>query len=152
MFPELEYFLHILHILFLHCSTLESWEGVNPVPPELWLLPEMLPFHPWRWWVHSRQVYLPISYLYGKRLQVELDPTLASLRHELYTQPYESINWPRCRNLVAKEDLYSPRHPIANGLFWILGYWEKICPSSIRNMGLVGPFLLGDKPFHQFSN
>ncbi|PLW08132.1 hypothetical protein PCANC_26249 [Puccinia coronata f. sp. avenae] len=113
-----------------------NWEGVNPVPPELWLLPEMLPFHPWRWWVHSRQVYLPISYLYGKRLQVELDPTLASLRHELYTQPYESINWPRCRNLVAKEDLYSPRHPIANGLFWILGYWEKICPSSIRNMGL----------------
>jgi hypothetical protein len=42
--------------------------------------------------------------------------------------------------LVAKEDLYSPRHPIANGLFWILGYWEKICPSSIRNMGLVSIF------------
>ncbi|KAA1102690.1 hypothetical protein PGTUg99_031445 [Puccinia graminis f. sp. tritici] len=36
------------------------------------------------------------------------------------------------------EDLYSPRHPIANALFRILGYWEKICPSSIRNLGLVG--------------
>ncbi|KAI7944087.1 hypothetical protein MJO28_011615 [Puccinia striiformis f. sp. tritici] len=113
-----------------------DWEGVNPVPPELWLLPEMIPLHPWRWWVHSRQVYLPISYLCGKRFRAASDPTLDSLREELYTQPYDSINWPSCRNLIAKEDLYSPRHPIANGLFWILGYWEKICPSPIRNMGL----------------
>jgi lanosterol synthase len=25
-----------------------DWEGLNPIPPELWLLPEWLPIAPWR--------------------------------------------------------------------------------------------------------
>jgi len=25
-----------------------DWEGMHPIPPELWLLPYMLPFHPGR--------------------------------------------------------------------------------------------------------
>lgn len=26
-----------------------GWEGLNPVPPELWLLPEWVPVHPSKW-------------------------------------------------------------------------------------------------------
>ena len=26
-----------------------EWDGVNPTPPELWLLPDWVPFAPWRW-------------------------------------------------------------------------------------------------------
>ncbi len=26
-----------------------KWEGVNPVPPEIWMLPDWVPFAPWRW-------------------------------------------------------------------------------------------------------
>lgn len=33
-----------------------EWEGVNPMPPEVMLLPKWVPFHPWRWWVHVRAV------------------------------------------------------------------------------------------------
>ena len=29
-----------------------EWDIVNPVPPELWLLPDWAPISPWRWWIH----------------------------------------------------------------------------------------------------
>lgn len=128
--------------VWLSVLNVYDWDGVNPIPPELWLLPEFLPIHPWRWWVHSRQIYIPLSYLNGKRFRAPLDPILESLRQELYVQPYESIDWPSCRNFVAKEDLYSPRTQLANGLFWVLGQWEKVCPSQVRNWGLNRAFQL----------
>jgi squalene cyclase len=40
-----------------------EWAGVNPIPPELWLLPRWLPFHPGKMWCHCRMVYLPMSYM-----------------------------------------------------------------------------------------
>ena len=40
-----------------------DWSGVNPIPPELWLLPRWFPFHPGKMWCHSRMPYLPMSYM-----------------------------------------------------------------------------------------
>ena len=40
-----------------------AWEGVNPIPPELWLLPLWFPFHPAKMWCHYRMCYLPMSYM-----------------------------------------------------------------------------------------
>lgn len=40
-----------------------EWEGVNPMSPELWLLPRWFPFHPGKMWCHCRMVYLPMSYM-----------------------------------------------------------------------------------------
>ncbi|KAG0149788.1 hypothetical protein CROQUDRAFT_653055 [Cronartium quercuum f. sp. fusiforme G11] len=122
--------------VWLSLLNVYDWEGVNPIPPEFWLLPDFIPFHPWRWWVHSRQVYLAMSYLWGKRVKADLNPLLNSLRQELYVQPFESIEWFKCRNLVAKEDLYSPHHPVADALFRVLGLWERVCPKSIRHAGI----------------
>ncbi|CAG8590488.1 9550_t:CDS:2, partial [Acaulospora morrowiae] len=70
-----------------------DWEGLNPIPPELWLFPYSLPIHPARFWIHTRVVYLPMGYIYGRRLRAELTPLIMDLRQELYIQPYESINW-----------------------------------------------------------
>lgn len=47
-------------------------------------------------------VYLPMSYLYGKRFVGPITPTVLSLRKELYTIPYHDIDWNRSRNLCAK--------------------------------------------------
>lgn len=65
---------------WLAVLNVHSWSGVNPVPAELWLLPEWLPFHPHRWWIHTRNVYIPMSYICGSGFQAELDPLLESLR------------------------------------------------------------------------
>ncbi|XP_074308924.1 cycloartenol synthase 2 [Silene latifolia] len=94
-----------------------EWTGNNPLPPEIWLLPYMLPFHPGRMWCHCRMVYLPMSYLYGKRFVGPLTPTVLSLRRELFNVPYHEIDWDRARNECAKEDLYYP-HPLVQDILW----------------------------------
>ncbi|KAH6817305.1 cycloartenol synthase 1 [Perilla frutescens var. frutescens] len=94
-----------------------EWPGNNPMPPELWLLPYILPFHPGRMWNHCRMVYLPMSYLYGKRFVGPITATVLSLRKELYTVPYGEVDWDRARNECAKEDLYYP-HPLVQDILW----------------------------------
>ncbi|KAK4587597.1 hypothetical protein RGQ29_018848 [Quercus rubra] len=94
-----------------------EWSGNNPLPPEMWLFPYFLPCHPGRMWSHCRMVYLPMSYLYGKRFVGPITSTIRSLRKELYTVPYHEIDWNEARNLCAKEDLYYP-HPLVQDILW----------------------------------
>ncbi|CAN1259354.1 Cycloartenol synthase [Linum perenne] len=104
-----------------------EWSGVNPLPPELWLFPYSLPIHPGRMWCHSRMVYLPMSYLYGKKFVGKLNSLIFSLRKELYVTPYHTINWNLTRNLCAKEDLYCP-HPYLQDMLWatLQKVWEPL--------------------------
>ncbi|GJW27641.1 cycloartenol synthase, partial [Tanacetum coccineum] len=74
----------------------------NPLPPEMWLLPYFLPVHPGRMWCHCRMVYLPMSYLYGKRFVGRITSTVLALRNKLFTVPYHDIDWNEARNLCAK--------------------------------------------------
>ncbi len=96
------------------------WDVVNPVPPELWLLPDWVPIAPWRWWIHMRQVFLPMSYVYSKRWSYPLNDLTKSLRSELLTQPYETINFEAHRNTIAPTDNYHPKSWFLRLLFWFL--------------------------------
>jgi squalene/oxidosqualene cyclase-like protein len=78
----------------------------------LWLLPEALPIHPWRMWCHSRMVYLPMSWLYGRRATVPVTPLIEALRAELYEGRWASMEWASHRWTVAKEDDYRPVDPL----------------------------------------
>lgn len=53
-------------------------------------------------WCYCRMVYLPMSYLYGKRFVGPITSLILQLRKELYLQPYEEINWMKVRHLCAK--------------------------------------------------
>ena len=97
-----------------------KWEIVNPVPPELWLFPDWVPIAPWRWWIHMRQVFLPMSYIYSKRFVGPATPLTASLRQELYTQPYEDIDFTSHRNSISTSDNYHPKTWVLNLINWIL--------------------------------
>lgn len=66
--------------MWLSCLGVYEWEGVNPIPPELWLLPYSVPFHPGRWWCHCRVVYLPMGYLYGRKVRAKDTDLTRSLR------------------------------------------------------------------------
>src|SRR5438105_2664589 len=37
---------------------LYEYDGINPCPPELFMLPKWLPFHPSRFYCHTRNIYL----------------------------------------------------------------------------------------------
>ncbi|KAK3219006.1 hypothetical protein Dsin_012976 [Dipteronia sinensis] len=94
-----------------------EWCGVNPMPPEFWILPSSLPMHPAKMWCYCRLVYMPLSYLYGKRFVGPITPLIQQLREELHTEPYNQINWRKVRHLCAKEDLYYP-HPLVQDVLW----------------------------------
>ncbi|PWZ01644.1 putative lanosterol synthase [Testicularia cyperi] len=122
--------------LWLAILNVYEWEGMNPIPPELWLLPDWLPIHPWRWWIHTRMVYLPMGYLWGKRFKAEMDPLIASLRDELYVEPYDSINWPKQANNIAQVDIYAPHTRTLEALMAVVGTYDKCHIPPIRKAGI----------------
>jgi cycloartenol synthase len=57
-------------------------------------------------WCHCRAVYLPMSYVYGKRFVGRITPLVLELRNELYGDPYSLIDWNKARNQCAKVCLF----------------------------------------------
>ncbi|KAH1208533.1 Beta-amyrin synthase [Glycine max] len=94
-----------------------DWCGSNPLPPEFWILPTFSPMHPAKMWCYCRLIYMPMSYLYGKKFVGSITPLVLNLREELFTQPYDENSWKKARHKCAKEDLYYP-HPWIQDLIW----------------------------------
>lgn len=53
-------------------------------------------------WCYCRMVYMPMSYLYGKRFVCQITPLIQELRLELHAQPFDEINWKKTRHLCTK--------------------------------------------------
>lgn len=121
---------------FLAVLNLYDYRGLAPVLPELWLLPTRLPFHPSRLWCHCRMVYLPLSYLYGRRSAAALSPILQELRRELYPEGYDRIDWERARAELAPNDELSPRSPLLEVASRFLLGFEARCPRILRTRAL----------------
>jgi lanosterol synthase len=96
------------------------------VYPSSSLFPEWLPFHPWRWWIHVRNVYFPMAYLYGLRFQTPVTPLILSLRSELYLQPYDTIPFHTLSNAISPIDLYHPHTTFFTVLSYPLGALEWV--------------------------
>ncbi|QLG71977.1 hypothetical protein HG535_0C03300 [Zygotorulaspora mrakii] len=111
--------------VWLSILNLYKWEGVNPAPPETWMLPYWMSIHPGRWWVHTRGVYLPISYLSLVGYSCKLDPLLRELRDEIYTKPFQSIDFSQNRNNVCGVDLYYPHSSLLDVTNNVLVFYEK---------------------------
>ncbi|XP_028094856.1 dammarenediol II synthase-like isoform X1 [Camellia sinensis] len=94
-----------------------EWAGCNPLPPEFWLFPSFLPYHPAKMWCYCRTTYMPMSYLYGRKYHGPITDLVKSLRLELHPKPYEEINWNKARHDCCKEDLYY-HHPFIQDLIW----------------------------------
>ncbi|GJU84382.1 beta-amyrin synthase [Tanacetum coccineum] len=102
---------------WLSALGVHEWVGCNPMPPEFWILPSVFPMHPAKMWCYCRLVYMPMSYLYGRRFVGPITPLVVQLRAELYTQPYNQIRWKSTRHFCAQEDIYYP-HPLLQDLLW----------------------------------
>ncbi|QLQ80935.1 hypothetical protein HG537_0E02900 [Torulaspora globosa] len=121
--------------IWLSVLNLYKWEGVNPAPPETWLLPYSLPIHPGRWWVHTRAIYLPVSYLSLIRYSCPLTDLLKELRTEIYTRPFETIDFSKNRNTVCGVDLYYPHSTVLNVANMAMVFYENyIRPSWLSKM------------------
>lgn len=83
------------------------------------LLPDFVPIHPGKMWVHSRQVYLSMGWLYCEKFKYPKDSLVEELRAEIYVEDYESIQWSAQRNNIAAVDLYCPHTYIHDFVFGI---------------------------------
>lgn len=113
------------------------WEGVPPLSPELYLLPRALPFHPSRFWCHTRQVFLPMSYLYAKRFVGPETELVRALREEMFARPYASIDWSSLRTHVAPTDVYTPHSPVLRAAYRVLGRYERRPSRRLRRRALA---------------
>lgn len=102
-----------------------DYDGINPLPPEMWLMPYSIPIHPGRFWCHCRIVYLPMSHLYGKRATHPLDDLTRELRKEIYTEKYADIQWWKYRSYCCPVDEYVKRPWYQRGMWRVLAIYEK---------------------------
>ena len=119
---------------------LYGYEGVNPVAPELFVLPERLPVHPSRYYCHTRYIYLAIAYLYGRRFRADLGPITAALRSELYDAPYESIDFAAHRHDIAATDLYVRPGRALRVAYDALSLYERVHSRALRRRALAHCF------------
>jgi squalene/oxidosqualene cyclase-like protein len=109
---------------------LYEYEGVNPFPPEIFLLPEWIPVAPRNFYCHTRYIYLGIAYLYGRRFRLELGPIVEDLRRELYPGPYSEIDFSQYRHFIAKSDLHvAPSAGLRAAYDLLYGYEKKYARS-----------------------
>ncbi|QPG77146.1 Lanosterol synthase (Oxidosqualene--lanosterol cyclase) [Brettanomyces nanus] len=111
--------------MWLALLNLYKWEGVNPAPTEMFVLPYAVPIHPMRWWVHTRAIYLAAGYLATSKIKCELTPLLEQLRIEIFSKPFDMINFSSNRNTVCGVDLYYPHSTLLNTLNWFMVKYEK---------------------------
>lgn len=122
--------------LWLAMMGLYGWEGVNPIPPEIWLLPTSAPMHPRRFYNHTRLIYLAFSYLYGVRFQGPETPLISAIRAELYPGGFEHVDFADHRSRVSARDRFVPVDPVLEAAFAGLAVWEKVAPASVRARAL----------------
>src|SRR5205085_321244 len=77
-----------------------------------------------------------MSYLYGRRAVGPDTALMRALRRELYTRPYERIDWPSCKNRVHPLDVYSPHTWLLDGLNRVLGAHERVRSNALRRRAL----------------
>ncbi|MCX4239374.1 prenyltransferase/squalene oxidase repeat-containing protein [Paraliomyxa miuraensis] len=115
---------------------LYPWESMQPILPELWLLPDRTPLHPWRLYCHMRLIYLGMSFLYGKRFVCRSDAKLDAIRHELYPEGYDPARFARCRDTISEGDLYEPLSRGLQAVFSLMRAAERLVPSRLRQRAL----------------
>ncbi|MGW2369867.1 prenyltransferase/squalene oxidase repeat-containing protein [Streptomyces sp. NPDC001667] len=110
---------------------LYPYPAVNPLPPELFLLPRVLPFHPDRLYCHTRTIYQAMAYLYGARAVTRPDIAPA-LRRELFP---DRPPGPADRTLLGTDAHYPP-HPALRALFTTLSWYERAPIRTLRKRAL----------------
>ena len=102
---------------------LYGWKGLNPVPPELFLVPRWSPFHPDRLYCHTRAIYLGMANLYGRRFRADLGPLGGELKRELYGDI--AVDFARHRHDISPTDLIHRPSWILRRAWDLLAMYER---------------------------
>jgi lanosterol synthase len=81
-----------------------EWDGVNPILPELWLLPSRVPVHPSNYYCHTRSIYMGLAVLHAERAVAPRTPITETIRDELYPGGYERVDFSAFASQVREGD------------------------------------------------
>jgi squalene/oxidosqualene cyclase-like protein len=121
---------------FLALLNLYDYSGLPALLPELYLLPAALPIHPGRWWLPSRQGFLPMSYLFAKRARIPENDLIKALRREIYRQDYGSIRFRDHRATVAPGDNFAPVPLLARLAGRLASFYDAHHSRALRERAL----------------
>ena len=121
------------YLAVLNCY---DWQGFNSLFPEMWLFPKWLPVHPWRYWCHTRMVYLPMAYCYAQRIKAPENELILSLRQEIYNEDFAAIDWPKQRNVVCEKDCYTTPSPVLKWMNFFTNNYEKFTCRWLRKKSI----------------
>lgn len=115
---------------------LYDYAGVNPFPPEAFLLPRWLPIHPDRLYCHTRNIYQAIAYLYGRRFRADLGPLGEQLKEELYGGPLAPAAFADHREVLAETDVYVTPSAVLRAAYRAMVRFERVHPRQLRQRAL----------------
>ena len=119
--------------LWLALRGLYGWDGVPPVLPELWLLPESAPIHPSRYYCHTRLIYMGMAALSARRLTAPDSALRRALREELYPgQDYAGIDFRKHRGALREGDLWQPPSPVLRAAYAALEVYARRPVARVR--------------------
>jgi squalene/oxidosqualene cyclase-like protein len=123
--------------IWLALLGLYPWSGVQPILPEMWLLPDAAPMHPRRLYCHMRLIYLGVSYAYGARITAATSPLVESIRSELYPEGYARTRFAEHRDDIAATDLYEAPGAGLRAAFAGLRALDRLSPGRLRRRALA---------------
>lgn len=117
---------------WLALLNLYDWKGLNPILPELWILPSWIPLHPSKWYCHTRLIYMAMAAIYSTRFQAPLTPLIESLRSELYEEDFKRVDFASGRSRLREEDVFTPPSTRLRIGFVVARMFEKIHGKRLR--------------------
>ena len=126
--------------IWLAVLGLYPWRSIQPIVPELWLLPSASPMHPSRLYCHMRMIYLGLSYLYGHRFAAPTDETVARLREELYPGGVPEADFDQARDRLADTDVFESPAPGLRAALGALRVFDQVTPDALRRRALATAF------------
>jgi lanosterol synthase len=118
--------------LWLALVGLYDWQGVPPLVPELWALPQALPLHPSKFYCHTRHIHLAMSVLYGRKTEAPQTALVAAMRDELYPTGYESVDWVEARRSLRQAELVTPPSRPLRVIYELLAWFDRHHPAARR--------------------
>lgn len=101
------------------------WEAAPAVPVEVFLQPAASPFHPRRWYCHTRLIYLAMACLQARRYTRPPDALTEALRQELGLTGLSREDFQQARHRVAPSDLHEAPPAL---LHWALDGSDRLLP------------------------
>lgn len=111
---------------------LYEWEGVNPILPEVWVLPERFPLHPANYYCHTRLIYMGMAACYARKVRAPRTPIVDALRRELYPDGYRRVDWTRARRSLHEGDIYTWPGRRLRAMFEACRLYERVHSRRLR--------------------